>query len=508
VDGKPAEITNFYALGGATAGQGAAAPKAAAGAPAAAGAAPAALAADTPKRERLSLVVFVDNVNTRPFDRNRVVKQLRPFIEKTLGPDDQLLIVTHDLGLHVSHPFHESLSALGPELDKLEKDSGLGLTQDIETEQTLEQIKSLGCSRIDEANSIAQAHAEQILAELKVTYASLHHLLESLGGLEGRKVLLYVGDGVAAQPGTDSYGLIEEMCGNANNRVMLGHPLDGTAPMHQVVATANANLVTLYTLEAAGLRSYARADTGRPIMSADLSQRVSFDRQDSLTTLAKDTGGRAALNANDFSRDLAQIAADINGSYSLGFTPEHAGDGRIHSLKVEVTRPGLTAAYRASYRDRSVQERLEGQVEAALIHGMADNPLAASVKLGTATPSEHGRVTLPIQVRVPFGRLTYLPQPDGRHGRVSIVVGNIDAKGGMSPIRRVQLPLRIPEADAKRVLASNLGYDVKLVLEPGRQRLAFAVRDDIGRVTAAVIQEIDVDKKGTAVAVAQTGGGG
>ena len=55
--------------------------------------------------------------------------------------------------------------------------------------------------------------------------------------------------------------------------------------------------------------------------------------------------------------------------------------------------------------------------------------------------------------------------------------------------------------DVQRVLASHLGYDVKLLLAPGRQRIAFAVRDDVARVSASVIQELDVDKKGTVSAV-------
>jgi hypothetical protein len=61
---------------------------------------------------------------------------------------------------------------------------------------------------------------------------------------------------------------------------------------------------------------------------------------------------------------------------------------------------------------------------------------------------------------------------------------------------------RIPEADLKRVLASHLGYDVKLLLAPGHQRIAFAVRDDVARVSSSVIHELDIDKEGHAAAPA------
>jgi VWFA-related protein len=494
VDGKQVEITNFYALAGgqpspAAAGQGppAAAPAAAEG-------------ESLPKRERLNLVIYVDNANLRPFDRNRILKQVRAFLKQTLGPDDQVLLVSHDPGLHVRHAFRDSPSTLEPALDKLEKESARGINTDLATQQAMEQIKTFRCSDRDAMQAVARAHADTVFADVKNTYANLHHLLESLGGLDGRKALLYVGDGVPTQAGTDVFGEIQETC--PSSQIDFGNlKLDGTPLLRQVTATANANLVTLYTLEAAGMRTYASAQTQRPLVSFQVSRLIDADRQDSLTSLARETGGRFALNGNDFSRDLKEIAADLAGGYSLGFTPAHPSDGKIHAIKVELKGPGLSAAYRQSYRDRSAAERLEGQVEAALIHGFTDNPLAASLKLGTAAPAEHGRVLLPVQVRVPFGKLTFVPREDGHHGRVSIFVGNMDDRGGMSAIQRVQLPLRIPEADLKRVLGSHLGYDVKLLLGPGRQRIAFAVRDDVARVSASLIQELDVDKQGNATAV-------
>jgi VWFA-related protein len=497
VDGQKVSISNFYALAGgapAASSRPSSAPAAGAGVPASAP------AAAPPQRERLNLVIYVDNANLRPFDRNRVLKQLRGFLQNRLGPDDQVLLVTHDPGLHVRHAFRDGQGTLAAALDKLEKESARGLNSDLTTRQVLEQIKDFGCGRIDEAKSIARSHAEAVFADVKMTYANLHHLIESLGGLDGRKALVYVGDGVATQVGTDVFGLVEELCGTSQPAFDMPK-LDATTPLRQVTTAANANLVTFYTLEGAGLRTYVSAEHQHSLISFQLSRRIDLDRQDSLTSLARETGGRAALNGNDFRRDLEEIAADLGGGYSLGFSPAHPGDGKIHQLRVELGRPGLRAAYRQTYRDRSAAERLEGQVEAALIHGFVDNPLAASLKLGTAAPSEHGRVLVPVQVRVPFGKLAFVPREDGRHGRVSIFVGNMDSRGGMSAIQRTQLPLRIPEADLKRVLASHLGYDVKLLLEPGRQRIAFAVRDDVARISASVIQELDVDKQGHATAV-------
>jgi VWFA-related protein len=504
IDGKKVEITNFSSQSGAASP--ARPPQPAAGgvpAPAQSTAGGADLA---PARERLNLVVFVDNANMRPFDRNRLLKQLRAFLQKTVQAGDQVLLVTHDLGLHVRHSFRDSPDALLPALDKLEKEAASGLNRDLDLRQTMDQIQDViklqGCSNgITEAVGMARAHEEQVLNEVKVTYGNLHNLLRSLDGVDGRKALLYVGDGLSTQVGTDVFGMVEELC--PNNTAHAGfEPVDATAPMRQVIADANASRVTFYTLEATGLPAYASAEhAGKPPISFELSRRIDQDRQDSLTSLARETGGRAALNGSDFRHDLDEIAAEITSSYSLGFTPPPGPPGRTHTIKVELNRPGLKATYRASYHDRTAEERMDGAVEAALIHGQVDNPLGAAVRVGAGAPGERNRVTVPLSLRVPFGKLAFVPREDGRHGHVTFFVGNMDSRGGLAPIQRVQLPLRIPDADAKKVLASQLGYDIKIVVEPGRQRIALAVRDDVARVSSSLIQEIDVDKTGTAVAI-------
>ncbi len=515
VDGKRVEITNFSSPLPPP-------PSAAAAQPS-----PGTPAEEAPARERLSLVIFVDNANLRPFDRNRLLKQLRGFLDKTLGPGDQVLVVAHDQkGLHVRHAFADSRAALAPALDKLEKESAAGIDRDLDLRNTVRGIYTIiddtnGCQdAVDQAAGLARAHAARVLADVKATYIDLHNLLDSLDGVAGRKALLYVGDGVPTQVGADVMGVLEEVCGISAHTGFGG--VDATAPMRQVIADANASHVTIFTLEATGQASYISPDPGG--LSLELSRDIDLDRQSSLTSLARETGGRAALNGSDFRHDLDEIGAEIANAYSLGFTPPAgpAGPGgprgpggpggRQHSIKVELRRPGLLATYGAGYRDRSADERLEGVVEAALIHGQVDNPLGATVKVGSpmgdagppGAPAKAGgpagrgdRVTVPLSLRVPFAKLTFLPGEGGRHGHVTIFVAVMDAQGGLAPVQRAQLPLRIPEGDAARkILASQMGYDLKLIVEPGRQRIALAVRDDVARIASSLLQEVEVDKTG------------
>jgi VWFA-related protein len=491
VDGRKTEITNFFLNSGE-----AQAPVA--GSPEAASPTQGTIAIPAPP---LHIVVFLDNYNMSPFDRNRRVKELRTFLSTSVKPSDKIMLVTHDPGLHVRLKFGDDPHGIDALLEKIAKENSEGLNKVLTQKHTFDDIADLirtqGCANgFDAAKGVARSYATRVLAETRLTYSNLHHLVESLGGLEGKKALLYVGDGLPHLVGSDVLGQIEELC-PSQSTLMNSAAADQyitTAPMHQVIADANANFVTFFTLEASGLQSYSNQDYAGA--SFELLQRIALDRQDSLVALARETGGRSALNGNDFRHDLQEIAGELQTSYSLGFTPVAGASGATHSIKVEMNRPGLKVSYRNGYRDRSVKEQVEGQLEAALLYSQTANPLGATIKVGTATPADHGRFTVPLQVRVPFRLLTLIPQEDAHRGSVSFLVSDIDAHGGIAPAQHANLPLRVPESDFKHVQASQMGYDIKVVVEPGHQRLALVIRDDVSKTTSTLTQELDIDKQG------------
>jgi VWFA-related protein len=453
VDGKKVEIGNFSGppapAGGAVSAMSREARAEAAAAPAAG---TAAATAGAGGRQRLNLVVCVDSVNLQPFRRNRLLEQVRGFVRKSLLPDDLVMLVAFDPDFHLLHPFRSSASALGPELDTLIRRTAL----------------------VSEGGPDA--------ADANYFYARLERLLRSLGGLDGRKALFYVGNG---RPGSGTF-----------------------EALHRATTAANANLVTLYTFEATGLRVLADADADRrqPGPPPEVEQLAAWDRQDSLFSMARDTGGRSALNGNDFSQDFEEITGDLEASYSLGFTPSHPGDGKIHRIRVEVDRPGARATYRESYRERTPDERLEGEVEAALVHGFASNPLGAALEISGATPSAHGLVRVALKLSVPLDKLALVPGPDGRSGKLSIFVANLDDSRGRAPIQKLQVPLRFAEADFAKALASPFGYDLSLLVEPGRRRFALAVRDDVAHVTSSLGEEVEVARTGAKSAVVTRAG--
>ena len=72
--------------------------------------------------------------------------------------------------------------------------------------------------------------------------------------------------------------------------------------------------------------------------------------QDSLRTLADETGGYAAVNSNNVTTALNRIVRLNSTYYVLGYYPKDARhDGRFHKIEVRAKRPGLRVSARKGY---------------------------------------------------------------------------------------------------------------------------------------------------------------
>lgn len=515
-DGRRVKVTNFDAVTVETETAAASAPRAAS---TAAAAAPAPPKAEIAPEDRLHLVVYVDNLNLAPSHRTRVLEQVRTFL-KDLRPEDRVMLVTNDLGLAIRLPFTADAAALDAELDAIERLPAPGASAESDRREAMRQVLEIRkavqkiegpCSRsiMVPAESYAEAARNQALQAIK----SMTVLVNSLSGVPGRKALLYVSDGLPATPGEEVFQLLYEICGGGSASGLqdvhdpaLEGPIDQfkgsealmkalrfsiVEDLNRLAAHANANRVTLYTLQATGLQSASSsvADFGpdeRVLQLPSLQFVQTANLQSSLTLLASETGGKAILNANDVGLDLHRMQDDLSTYYSLGYVPEHSGDGREHRIEVKVRKPGLQVRSRRSYRDKPAIERAVDRTLAAVYHGFEDNPLEVTLKIGDQVP-QGDRFQVPIKIRIPLFKLAVLPQQDRSYrGQLRLLVSTRDAQGAVSPIRQIQVPLQIPEQQILYAMGQFYEYDLILVLPAGEQHVAIAVRDE-GTTTTSVL---------------------
>jgi VWFA-related protein len=517
-DGKRVKVTNFAALKPEP-GPEPPAVGAPGGAPPPGSTAPP--RPEVPPEDRLHLIVYVDNYNLDPVHRTRVLRQVRAFLED-LRPEDRVMLVTHDMELRVELPFTGDPAAVEAALDKIGRQSAQGATAESERRTALQQILQIReavrqvegpCSRsiVPPAEIYAETTRQGVLRSI----GAMTVLVNSLSGVPGRKALLHVSDGIPAIPGEEVFQLLYEICGGGSAAAGFGDVHDGqlegpdaydgrqalldvqrystVQELDRLAAHANANRVTLYTLQASGLRGTAAAEAGygpedRLLQIPSIHSVQVSNLQNSLTLLASETGGQAILNANDVAPDLRRMKEELGTYYSLGYVPEHSGDGRVHRIEVRLRRPGLQVRHRRSYRDKPAIERAVDRTLAAVYHGFEDNPLEVTLKLGTQTPAEGGnRFLVPITLRIPLFKLGILQQEDRTYqGRLRLLVSTRDEHGGVSPIRQIEVPLRIPEAQILYAMGQFYEYELSLILPRGEQQVAITVRDE-ATATASVL---------------------
>jgi hypothetical protein len=335
-----------------------------------------------------------------------------------------------------------------------------------------------------------QNYAESVVNDLRFSLDALREMVGYLAGIQGRKALLYVSDGLPMKPAEDIYYALDRRfpMEGASLKPM---EYDATRRFEEIAQLANANRVTLYAIDAAGQRSLAGASAEErgDIFSPDVEATAARNLQASLHFLADRTGGRAFTNTNDMDQALEQISFDFQTYYSLGYRPNHGDDGQYYRLEVRVRRPGLLVRQREGFRDQTASGRLEAGIVSALVLGYEENPLGIDLRVGQAGPAEEeGFQVVPLEVRIPLGKLLFLPGPEAANeARLSIAVAARDMAGGISAVQHSSLPIQVPRTEMEGALGKYYTYELQLLMRRGDQLVAVGVRDELSSDTSFVM---------------------
>lgn len=450
------------------------------------------------EEHRLWLIVFIDNFNIDPVERKRVLPSLRIFLSQTLQPGDRGMVVTYDRGLEVRAPFTSDSQRLLAAVDEAAEESGFAVIRRREQQDVLKRIDKARNDRL--ALNYARGYAEALRNEVDRTVQALERLVESLGGLPGRKAMLHVSSGVPMLAGEEMFTIVGDKFGMSEAYAEIGRH-DTTRAWERVDRAANAHRVVFYTLDAGGMRGmhFTQAEYEglvTPDLRRTMDSVVPENMQASLRLMALETGGRAILNQNEPLPALDRVREDFRTFYSLGISSTGVDSARHHEIEVRLVEPrrGWSVRHRGAYRAKSLATRMKERLRAALSYSLESNPLGLEVEWGAPSRGDERETWIvPVQLRIPLRDLVLLPISGNRHElRLELYAGAAGGDDEISEVDRIPLGLRIADEHLEAARGESFVYTHRLQVSPGKKKVALGIFDALGQEWSVVSNSFEL----------------
>jgi VWFA-related protein len=502
--------------------------------------------------QALNLVIFIDNLNILPSNRKLLFDNLRDYLRTDGGEIDQVMVVSMQNRIEVTLPFTSHLDAIHTALDTIEGYTSFQAAMEGEQKIFLSRLQrattsgpatggpvsptgqpvGTSCGGPDFEDSIrvaldlgntSRTIAEQRYMGLRATISTLTAFSSTLGGLPGRKALLFLSDGLSVRPNDmlrEAWAQKYESWYLANERAIRSCPsfpdagrvfqnlitglgssqFDLHEEFDRFAANASDNQVTLYPISVSGrgasiISAEGSGTTGAVLRAARTTEAQNRDA--SMLQMAADTGGVAMTNSPNIGNLLDRVGEDFEHFYSLGYQP--AGPRRaqdFHRIKVEVTQPDLEVRHSKGRRRKGWRERLGEMTAAAAMFAIETNPLG--VRLTPGEPVRQGKqYKLPIMVQIPFQNIQLMSDGSNYNAQLTVLVTVSAGREGLSDPQRFDLPIQIPNAQILAARSQAAAYPVDLLLDRGQQQVAIAVRDHLAQSASVVSLPVQVgDVKG------------
>jgi VWFA-related protein len=336
---------------------------------------------------------------------------------------------------------------------------------------------------------------EMMAIEL-TTHSSWSAMVRDQQGYATTNALLAVTTGLGVLPGRKSVVFFAEG---------LSIPEAVLPQFRNVITNANRGNVSVYTIDAAGLRVHSRdAEIGREVAAmgaaglkvdatgSNMSTLAMMERNEdvlrkdprtSLTLLAQQTGGGLIENTNDLARAFRQVDADRRFHYLLTYMPKNGDfDGKWRSITVRVPNRPVEIRARSGYLAVRAPASVpllayEGPALAALDRSPApdDLPLRAAAlvfpegsqnRIAVLAATDVGAIRFGLDVKTQTYRSDF-----------SIVARIVDAQGEV--VRKASQPYRL-SVPAQQLDAARRGevlFFRQPALPPGSYTLEVAVHD-------------------------------
>ena len=326
-----------------------------------------------------------------------------------------------------------------------------------------------------------EVNANTLEMRIAHTADALSGIARYLAGFPGRKVVIWFSASfplnlsIVDPEDFDVYRTYADRVRNTTNLLsdaqVAIYPVDARGLVGSVVADPSDKGLDEYGNMPMGVDQHMRANR------KETFER--FNKEDSLTKVAQETGGRAFLNTNDFDRAIVESVRDSSTFYQVGYYPSHKQwDGKFHTIKVKVAGHGLVARHRRGYYaidPEKLRKSGEGEMKAALEKDIASTGVLFYAR---AMPPS-GDADVKVEFQVDPHTITFEEQSEKLHEcslEFQVQAFTPEGKLVKAEVQQAEAPLKPETYD--RIQKSGLLMPVSIKLAPGQYMLHLGVRDN------------------------------
>jgi VWFA-related protein len=409
-------------------------------------------------KDRRLIVLFFDLSAMEPDEIDHAVTAAEHYVDTQMMPADLVSIVSLGSSLLVNQDFTADHDLLKKQIQAFGSGSGQGYEEG--TTGSTEGTPDTG-------QPFTVDDTEYNIFNTDRRLEALRSVAEKLSHLQQKKSLIYFSSGMD-RTGIENQAELRAATNAAVRSNMAIYTMD-LRGLQALVAGGEAQNASLR-----GTSAYS----GQSMINALNSN---FTTQETLVTLASDTGGRAFLDSNDFSQVFKGVQQDTSTYYLLGYhSTNQARDGRYRHIVVKVNVPGVKLDYRRGYYapadyQHSTKEDKELQLQEELASELpaTDLPLYLSAAYFRV---ESNKFYIPISLVIPGSQIPFTRSSDRDKATLDVIGVVLDSEH--HPITRIRDTVKLAVDTSSEVQKKNVQYNTGVSLVPGKYHLKFVVREN------------------------------
>jgi VWFA-related protein len=412
---------------------------------------------DQLKDHRL-IVLFFDLSSMQDEDIDRAVDAATNYVNKQMAPADLVAMVSMSTGLSMDQDFTSDKAALLKVLAKYNGSDETGFANGTTGSTD-------GTS--DDTSAFAADDTEYNSLNTDRELLAIRSISKSLERVDQRKSMLYFSGGLTKN-GIENQASLRAATNEAAKANLAIYSVD-TRGLQALPPVGDASKGSLR-----GNSAYSGA-------AATAQLTANYGSQETLSTLAADTGGKFFSDSNDFGPAFEQVQHDTEAYYILGFHSTNAArDGSYRHLTVKVNRNDVKLEFRpgyyapADFKHQKTEDR-----EFALTEQMRSNVPATDVAVYLQAlyfKQGDNNSFIPMSLIVPGSQIPFVS--GGNQDKASLdILGQVKNAQGIA-VGNVRETVKLALDASQQVQRKNIQYSTGFTLAPGRYHVKFIVREN------------------------------